>query len=31
VAEAVEAEVTGLIARGKGDGAVEADDHDVLL
>nr|DAR03956.1 MAG TPA: Thiamine transporter protein, transporter, native-SAD phasing [Caudoviricetes sp.] len=29
VAEAVEAEVTGLITRGKGDGAGEADDHDL--
>lgn len=27
VAEAVEAEVTGLITRGKGDCAGEADDH----
>lgn len=31
VAEAVESEVTGLIARGKGDGAGETDDHGVLL
>ena len=29
VAEAVESEVTGLIARGKSDGAGEADDHDL--
>ena len=29
VAEVVEAEVTGLISRGKGDGAGEADDHDL--
>jgi hypothetical protein len=27
----VEAEVTGEIAAGKGDGAGEADDHGVLL